>query len=50
MLNANSDPVAVGDNRRYPPDSNEYEFIDELYEDAHVTINDVAVRYSDAIY
>jgi len=43
MLNANSEPVAFGDNRRYTPDPAENEFIDNLLEDPHIAINDVAV-------
>lgn len=44
MLNANSEPVAYGDNRRYVPDPEENEFIDELYQDPRIEITDVAVN------
>jgi len=45
MLNANSEPVAFGDNRRYTPDETENELFDELLHDPHITITDTAVRF-----
>jgi len=45
MLNANSEAVAYGDNRRYTPDPQEFAEMDELIDNPHVTITDSAISY-----